>query len=456
MKTRYFIFALALVSALATGCKDEETVQAPETNTQNNSNAMTADQQKEYLQNSAQTILSTFKTADQKEAVELADGLYDKYQNYDWQAIGEKLADIEDGRYESFFSAPKRLVALTQGLAAPSAASNLMVFSFEGCAYNFVIDEAKQTINYSKSNDGTCTATFRDKAGQTCTLRAWGEGKVSSYSYTFTSNGSVKTIQADIPAKTCLSLKQGNTEVIGFAFGLDAAKNNHLYTTLNLKVTNVIIKYDIRVNSTNGSALYELKYGDKNLITAALDLPKYKLINKEDSQDWEEWIDQYEKRYQELLRAIGSGSGQLNIMDLITLKGSVNSGAQLYEDIMQFDDDIDDAGKKGVQEFCNKINKNCTAGLYFPKDPSTMQVQVKLQPRAYESERYNYNTQTYETTTEYMPEPVLYFPKDQTSYSFAEYFTMDRFSSIIQMAEQVINSYIDLDKEFGLEHVDLY
>ena len=33
---------------------------------------------------------------------------------------------------------------------------------------------------------------------------------------------------------------------------------------------------------------------------------------------------------------------------------------------------------------------------------------------------------------------------------------MDRFSSIIQMAEQVINSYIDLDKEFGLEHVDLY
>ncbi|MBR0296537.1 MAG: hypothetical protein IJQ95_04005 [Paludibacteraceae bacterium] len=454
MKTRYLFFALALVSALATGCKDEETVQAPETNTQNNSNAMTADQQKEYLQNSAQTILSTFKTADQKEAVELADGLYDKYQNYDWQAIGEKLADIEDGRYESFFSAPKRLVALTQGLAAPSA-NDLMVFSFNGCAYNFEIDEAKQTINYSKSNDGTCTATFRDKAGHTCTLRAWGEGKVSSYSYTFSTDRGNKTIQADIPAKTCLSLKQGNTEVIGFAFGLDAAKNNHLYTTLDLKVTNVIIKYDIRVNSTNGSALYELKYGDKNLITAALDLPKYKLIDKADNQDWEEWLEQYEERYEELFRAIGSGSGQLSIMNLITLKGSINSGAQLYEDIEHMNK-IEEGSKQGVQDFCSKINKNCTAGLYFPQDPNTLQISLRLQPRAREYERYNYETQTYSTVTEYRPELVLFFPKDQTSYSFAEYFTMDRFSSVIQMAEQVINSYIDLDKEFGLEHVDLY
>lgn len=453
MKNRYFIFALALICALATGCKEEETVQAPETNTEDNSNAMSADQQKEYLQNSAQTILSTFKTADQKEAVDLAEGLYNKYQDYDWDAIGEKLADIDDGRYENFFSAPKRLIALTQGLAVPSA-NDVIVFSFEGCAYNFEMDEAKQTINYSKSTDGTCTATFRDKAGHTCTLRAWGEGQTKQYGYTFSSDNGTKTIKADVPAKTYVTLKQGNTEVLSLAFGLEAEKNNHIYTTLDLKVTNVTIKYDIRVNSTNGSVLYELKYGDKNLITASCDLPKYKLIDKSDSQDWEEWLEQYEERYQELLRAIGSGSAQVNIMDLITMKGSINSGAQLYQDIMQFDDDIDDAGKQGVQEFCSKINNNCTAGLYFPKDPNTMQVQVKLQPRAYESERYNPNTQTYETTTEYMPEPVLYFPKDKTSYAITEYFTMDRFSSVIQMAEQVINSYIDLDKEFGLEHVN--
>ncbi len=450
MKKTVF-YAIALICAVAfNGCKDKNAAEEPNANADNNSNAMTAEQQKDYIEKSGKQILEVFNTADQKPAVELADGLYRKYENYDWKAIGDKLADIDDGRYENFFSAPKRLIEMTNGTRIPTV-RDMIVFSFNNCAYNFVIDEQKKTINYTRSTDGTCTATFRDEKGNTCTLRAWGEGKTSSYQYTFNSGDGDKTIQADIPATTYVSLKQGNTELINLALGLEAVKNNHIYILFNLKVTNVLMKYDIRVNSTNGSAIYELKYGDKNLVTASVDLPKYKLIEKGDNQDWEDWIEQYEERYEELLRAIGSGSGQINLMNLVTAKLSVKSGAELYNTIRNYDDNGD---KASCQAFCEAFNKSYTGGLYFPSDQNTVQVEIRLQPRAYESTDYNYYTQTYTTVTKYAPEPVLYFPKDRTTYAVEEYFTMNRFSSLIQMTENVINAYIDLDSEFGLEHIE--
>ena len=172
-------YAIALICAIAfTGCKDKNTAEEPSQPAEN-TQAMTADQQKDYLEKSGKQILATFNAVDQKEAADLAEGLYRKYENYDWDAIADKLADIDDGRYENLFSAPKRLVALTQGLSVP-AANDVIVFSFAGNAYNFEIDEQKQTINYVRSTDGTCTVKFRDEKGKLCVLKAWGEGKTSS------------------------------------------------------------------------------------------------------------------------------------------------------------------------------------------------------------------------------------------------------------------------------------
>ena len=227
-------------------------------------------------------------------------------------------------------------------------------------------------------------------------------------------------------------------------------KNNHFYSKLNLKVTNVTFKYDLRVNSTNGTAIVEVLYGNKNLVTASIDLPKYKLIDKGDNQDWEAWIEQYEERYEELLMAIGSGAGQLKLMDLVTIKANVKSGKDLYNTINNWDGEDT---KASCQAFCEGLNKAFSAGLYFPSDPNTLQVEVRMQPRAYEGEKYDPISETYIPYTSYDPEPVLYFPKDRTSYAFEEYFTMNRFNTIIDMAENVVNSYIDLDSEFELEHV---
>ena len=301
-----------------------------------------------------------------------------------------------------------------------------------------------------RSTDGTCTVKFRDEKGKSCVLKAWGEGKTSSYQYTYETDRGKKTIQADVPAAIHVTLKQGDTEVINAVIEIEAVKNNHFYSKLNLKVTNVTVKYDLRVNSTNGTAIVEVLYGNKNLVTASIDLPKYKLIDKADNQDWEAWIEQYEERYEELLMAIGSGAGQLKLMDLVTIKANVKSGKDLYTTINNWDGEDT---KASCQAFCEGLNKAFSAGLYFPSDPNTLQVEVRMQPRAYEGEKYDPISETYIPYTSYDPEPVLYFPKDRTSYAFEEYFTMNRFNTIIDMAENVVNSYIDLDSEFELEHV---
>jgi len=459
-KLSSFMTLLLLCTMTFTACKDKNEVTNNDSNSSSNNsaNAMTADQQKEYLENSGKQILATFKTVDQKEAVELADGLYRKYESYDWESIGEDLAQIDDGRYDNFFAMPGRLARFANGEQVPTA-RDILVFSFAECAYNFEVDEAKRTIRYSKSVDGTCTATFRDELGNTCVLKAWGEGAAKEYEYSYESTNrdgskTTKTIQAQIPATTHMVLMQGKTEVINCAFGLDALKNDHIYVTFNLKVTNVAILFDTRVNSTHATALYEFSYGDQKLIAATADLPKYKLIDKQDNQDWEEWIEQYEDRYEELLRAIGAGYSTLNLMNLVNIKASISDGGLLYSEVVAWDERGNRNTKESVKNFCDIFNKYMYGAVFFPSDPATEQMLVKLQPRSYEGYQYNPETDDYEETTCYEPEPVIYFPKDKSSYAFEDYFTSERFNTILTLTENLINSYIDLDNEFDLGHVE--
>ena len=80
---------------------------------------LSPDEQKNLLVEVGEELINTFNPADQKKAVDLADNLYHKYLNYDWDAIEEEFweeyDDIYSSEFESFFGMPKRIINVING-----------------------------------------------------------------------------------------------------------------------------------------------------------------------------------------------------------------------------------------------------------------------------------------------------------------------------------------------------
>lgn len=443
---------------------------------------MTSYESKEYLANTGKEIISTFNAADQKEAVEFAEGVYRRYETFDWDQIDEDFyEEFVNGRYKTIFSMPRRVAQIAAGQRMPSAEDAKYLFSLAGEGTTFTFDDATKTVKIERNSDSNVIVNFKDEAGTDCQLKIWGEGEETEYSYTYEryewvcdsyneeynycENGHDEylgstTIAAKVPATLKMTLKQGNKEIIGFDMSLETKKNDHFYLSYNLRVVNMAVTFDTKINSTNAAVAFKFTYNDTPVLTASANLPKYELIGKDDNMDWEEWIELYADRYEYLLGKIGAGEAKLDVLGKIQVKATVSDFASLYKDYIAWDEkyntyDYDYSywwqssiyTLAAQDAWCAIYNKYCNAAVYYGND--TEQAKLKLQP--YEEKGTTYDGQQY---SYYGTEYVFYFPKDDTSYSFEDYFTSDKFTSLVSMVEDLINSYIDLiDKDFNLDHI---
>ena len=465
---------------------------------------MTANDSKEYLVNVGKEVLGTFNAADQKEAVEFAEGVYRRYEAYDWDQIGDDFyEEFVNGRYKTIFSMPRSVAQIAAGHRMPSAEDAKYLFSLAGEGTTFTFDDATKTIKIERNNDGNVIVNFKDEKGTDCQLKIWGEGAETEYSYTYErydwvcddyneeydycENGHDEyigstTITAKVPTTLKMTLKQGNKEIIGFDMSLETKKNDHFYFSYNIRVVNMAVTFDTKVNSTNANMAFKFIYNDTPVLAASANLPKYELIGKDDNMDWCEWVELYAERYEYLLGKIGAGEAKLDVLGKIQVKATVSDFASLYTDYAAWDKKYysynyedyertytynDGYGTEtgyycawwempiytlAAQEaFCNLYNVYCNAAVYYGNDVE--QAKLKLQPY-----------QETDVYTPYMHDPipyscydteyVFYFPKDDTSYSFEDYFTSDKFTSLVGMVEDLINSYIDLiDKDFDVGHI---
>ena len=400
---------------------------------------LSPDEQKDFLVEVGEELINTFNPADQKKAVDLADNLYHKYLNYDWDAIEEEFweeyDDIYSSEFESFFGMPKRIINVINGKqnATLEDLEILLTLSKFGRVIEF--DDQTKSIKITKTSDPSVTAKFSDSKGTKCELKVWGEGKEIEGSYTYEDDGK-RTIRVKVPTTIKMHLKQGSSALISMNFTWDSNLKDYVNTSVNLQVINLGFEEETKVSTTEASAVFSFTYSNKNIITAAVNLPKYKLIGWEGGSDitpeeGEDWLNEYGEKYASLLGKVGKGEAKLDILSKIQLKGGVTDGAALVDAYYNWEDKYYNNELDECNDLCKLLNKYIYLSVYYN---NTTTEQAKLLMDVYE-DKYGYDV-----------EPIMQFPYDDSQIAVMTYFESSKFLGLIDLVEELANSYIALDK----------
>ena len=466
----FFAFVLMTSACLISSCKggDDPTGGLLD-DPKGTMDVLSPDEQKDFLVDVGEELINTFNPNDQKETVELADELYYKYKNYDWDAIGEEfedeLDDIYSTEFESFFGMPRRMIAAINGKKKVSLENKEILLTLSKFGRIIEFDDKNKTVKITKTDDPAIIAKFSDSEGTKCELKVWGEGKEIEGSYTYEDgywdwgydeygnyyeNGWVsegkRTIRVKVPRTIKMYLKHGSKSLISFTFEWDSNIKDYVNTSLNLQVINLTFAEETKVSTTEASAVVSFSYGDKGLIAAAVNLPKYELIDWEGGKDiteeeGENWLEEYDDKYEALLGKVGKGEVKLDILGKVQLRGGVTDGAALVDAYYNWGDKYYNDEQDECQDLCDLLNKYIYLSVYYN---NTTTEQAKLLMQVYE-DYYGYDI-----------EPIMYFPQEETSIAVMTYFNSSKFLGLVDLVEELANGYIALDKHnliFGEDFV---
>lgn len=474
---------------------------------------MSPDEQKNFLVEVGEQLIGLFNPSDQKKAVELADDLYYKYKKYNWDEIGEVFEDEWDGIYsaefESFFRLPQRVIEVINGKRKASLQDLEILLTLSKFGRIIEFDDKNKTVKITKVDAPSITAKFSDSNNVPCELKVWGEGKEIEGSFTYEDYNGKRTIRAKIPTTIKMYLKHGSSTLISFNFKWDSNLRDYVYTSLDMQVINIGFQEETRVNETEASAVFSFTYNNKNIITAAASLPKYKIIPWEGGNDitveaGETWLEEYADKYMSLLGKLGKGETKVDILGKIQLKGGVTDGAALIDAYYNWDDQYysynwndynhyykytyhyrywDDwygeyrtdsweqesyynawweqpsYSLQAKQDLCDLVNKYTYLSVYYNKgitEQAKLIVNTCEESGTYDPvywERYYSSENEYYTNlpdpihyTCYNVEPQMYFPQEDISIAVLTFFKSSKFLGLIDLVEELANSYIALDK----------
>jgi hypothetical protein len=536
MKKSHLFWALALcISVCLSGCdatNNPETPKGPE-EPKGEMELLSPDAQKDFLVEVGEELLNTFNPEDQKAAVELADELYYKYKKYDWEQIAEdfeeEFEDIYSREFDSFFSLPRRLATAITDKQNVSLENMEILLTLSKFGYIIEFDDKTKSVKMTKIDNTSITVKFSDDDGTNCEAKVWGEGKEIEGSYTYEDGhwdwgydeygdyydnwvvDGKRTIRVKVPTTIKMHLKHGNEALVSFTFNWDSNLKNYVNTSMNLQVVNLKFLEETKVSTTEASAVCSFSYGDKTLIAAAANLPKYELISWEDGKDiteeeGENWLEKYGDKYKSLLGKVGAGEAKVDILGKVQIKGGITDGAALidaynnwqnkycsyyYDDYLRtftytwvnkyWDSWYDEYGwhegykteyeeqedayyawwetpyytLKANQEQCNFLNKYTYLSVYYN---NTITEQAEFIMDVYERQgtedpvgwlRYDSDYTNLPDPIHYSyyaVEPVMYFPQEETSVAIATYFNSSKFLGLLDIVEDLANSYIALDK----------
>jgi hypothetical protein len=124
----------------------------------------------------------------------------------------------------------------------------------------------------------------------------------------------------------------------------------NINTSFDMQLINLGFQEETKISTTEASAVFAFTCNNKNVITAAVSLPKYKLLPWEGGSDITEeeganWLEEYDDQYASLLGKLGKGEVKLNVLDKVQLKGGFTDGAALIDEYYNWD-----------KKYCHNIN----------------------------------------------------------------------------------------------------
>ncbi len=348
------------------------------------------------------TWLSQFNPEDQQQAIELADELVWKLQNYQNEDL---VAHYQDSGL--WYIAPIVWEA----------------------------DSSRQTWRYAgATNDGNTILRFLRRNGKIGEAIIIGHGEAINFTMNRDINGETRHIDCHIPEDLKILLREGS-DVLELTAHLDIATNSTYAAHTEITFGHTYWVADIHATTSNVNLTANMTYHELNMIRIAAAAP-WTLTLKDDATTSEEYmLGLYANRI-DLLKTMGELEAQVQMGDEIhahVTSPSIGKFYQAYEDWM-FDNDKttqDDLTLRQAQSFCNIHNSRCGITIFNQQNDTLAQVVMGAYeiPGKTGNERYNV-------------ESLLYFPYDQTKYTFTEFLTETRYGNLISLVEQKANAYI--------------
>lgn len=471
-KTHIWLAAAFSVSAVFVSCDKEKDKDQGQNPSDNKSEVVyDAEAQKTKLQDIALECMGKFNPENQKQAVELADYLGGLYEDYDWD-----FSEVEDhykDDYEFLFGV-NRYIA--QGDVTANFADDLfqkvagrkkVIYKFANIDAEWEADEVAHVWRYKGQGNGGLVLKFKGPDNVACEAKLTGEDGDITYSgsYEVWDNGNYREVEFEstLPKKVNFYLKEGTTELASLEMNFDVQKSDHFNFDYTTKITNITVSRGVKISKNAAGCVYSVKLGSENLIKAVVDLKNCGLVDKANYQDWEDWFEMYDDLWDARELQLGAAVAQVDILDgKLTIKTSTTDGTQFLKDCDQLDEKYEwESGKHWWEQYDHQApynkdwaklyNKFMRADMYYGES-SSVQAQLKWEAYYEDEKVWNYETQENEMHQIWYFAPMVYFPSDETSYNFWEYFTEKAFNKVVNSAESLVNSYIRLSKRWGKGH----
>lgn len=420
-----------------------------------------SDEQKGYLEQAARLFLETFRARDQKAVLDLTDELYFEIENYDWDTQGfEEFWDEIESDFA--FAAPRYISQLANGSASPM---DVRQFTYNLAKFANVFEADSRShrwVNKGKSSDGSAQLIYK-MGGSTCVAKVWGDGKDNTYNYTFyrgaegefseryTSSANEKiTMTATLPERMCMTLTQDGVELVRLVVGTDIVENQHYNQNITLTVANINYISQINCSHTSANAVFGLNYGNQAIMYAEIKVPNYSIPTKTNNQTYEEYGEHIADHWEDIVNSVGTATAYINMMGTVQLRAAVTNVGDLVADYRNWIDNYDSymnehMTREAARALCNIYKHNSRTGVYY----GTNDRQAELVLDSYMDNYYYYSNRSY------LIEPLIHFISDDTQYSFTEYFTEARYANIIDLTENLVNSYLRMLRSFDVDPIEL-
>jgi hypothetical protein len=202
---------------------------------------------------------------------------------------------------------PRRIIKAINGKQNATMENLEILLTLSKFGRIMEFDDKTKSVKITKTNSPSIVAKFSDSDGTACELKVWGEGKEIEGSYTYEDgyweyvsdesgtyydrtwiSQGTRTIRVKVPTIIKMYLKHGTSTWVSFDFQWDSNLRDYINTSMKLQVVNLGFEEETKVNTTEASAVFSFTYGGRNIITAAANLPKYKLIGWDDDNEFNE------------------------------------------------------------------------------------------------------------------------------------------------------------------------
>lgn len=497
MKGNEKIYEITLLGKKAT----QSQIDKPQTDV-----ILSPDEQKDYWVAIGTELAQTLTSATLESITPLADlseDIVEKYITYKWREIGEKFedefGDFYSREFESFFRMPRRIVDVVQGKRKASLEDLELLLTLSKFGYEFKFDDKRKTIVITKVDQPLIIATFSDPDGVPCELKVWGVGEEKECSYTYETyhweypliwdeywqdwyydweNGKKiydgkRTIRVKLPETVKMHFKHGNKELVSYSFSWSTNFQDYFNNAMKLQVMEFGIEESAAVSTKEASAVFSMTCGNKNVLTASVNLPKYELMDWEygsniTNENAEAWFEEFYDTYEDALATIGKGNVKVDLLGKMQLIGKVSDGAGLIDAYNEWDKKYPYSSKynhwweqsyhslASQEDICEIYDKYVNLAVCY-NGSETEQAQLILQPYYQEGTYWDgyWDENYYEWISQsinysyYTHEPVLYFPQADITIAIMTYVSslMDgNYSDVFKMIEKAANDIIALDK----------